>query len=287
MLVCRYTDAGRYGYGRIDSGSGGTHLSPVRYDTAARSWVPAGGPSRPLSDVTLLAPAEPTKIVCLALNWAAGDRPTGGPLPRAADSAVLLKPSTSLIGPDSAVVHPGPDWELRHEAELAVVIGVRCSRVSAARAPDVIAGYTAANDITAYARRTPQNADRQPVWAKHFDGCTPLGPWLATGLDPADVVLSCRVDGELRQQAGTRDLVVPVADVVALVSEHMTLLPGDVVLTGTPPGSGPLPAGSRVEVSATGIGVLRTTVDAPSRPGERRTAAALSTSLDGKGRCHR
>ncbi|WP_242886365.1 fumarylacetoacetate hydrolase family protein [Actinomadura litoris] len=259
MLVCRYADGGRRGYGRVDH----DHVVPVEYDPDAGRWVPRPGPARPLGEVRVLAPAEPTKIVCVALNYRAeGAAGTGRPAD-SASMAVVLKPPSSLVGPWAPVSHPGRSWVLKHEAELAVVIGTRCKRVSPARAEAVVAGFTCANDITAYAR-DGAGPGGHPVWAKHFDGCTPLGPWLATDLDAADAEITCRVDGELRQRGSTRDLLTPVHDVVALVSEHMTLLPGDVILTGTPGGSGPLPAGGRVEVAIGGVGTLCNTIGEPS-----------------------
>ncbi|MEV7231862.1 fumarylacetoacetate hydrolase family protein [Polymorphospora sp. NPDC051019] len=268
MIVCRYADGGRSGYGRVEPEHGGSLVVPIR--RSAGRWVGGPGRARPVDELSLLPPAEPTKIICVALNYSAAARPAPGRgRPGSADSTVvLLKPPSSLAGPEHHIGHPGGSWELRHEAELAVVIGTRCKRVPVEYAADVVAGYTCANDITAYARRDAEAsgtpAAPPPVWAKHFDGCTPLGPWLATDLDPADVEITCRVDGRARQRGNTRDLIVPVPELIALISEHMTLLPGDVVLTGTPEGSGPLMVGSRVEVSIAGIGTLRNTVDMPS-----------------------
>lgn len=291
MLVCRYADGGRRGYGRVEHDHDGGHVLPVQYDRLAGRWVPGAGRARPISEVALLSPADPSKIACFALNYppegrAASDvkRSAG-----AASSAVLLKPPSSLAGHGDPVSHPGSSWELKHEAELAVVVGVRCKKVPAEYAAEVVAGYTCANDLTAYARRHPGDVAEPgeeepaasskpptnaangstrtrylPVWAKHFDGFTPLGPWLATDLDPADVEITCKVDGETRQRGSTRDLIRPVREVIALVSEHMTLLPGDVILTGTPAGSGSLSVGSRVEVSIAGIGTLRNIIDMPS-----------------------
>lgn len=270
MLVGRYADGGLRGYGRVERGPDGDRVVPVEYDRSAARWVPRAGRVRPLREVALLPPAEPSKIVCIALNYASGGRAASGakpPADAAASTTVVLKPPSSLAAPGDAVSHPGAGWELRHEAELAVVIGVPCKKVPAACAAEVVAGYTCANDITAYARRRPDDAAAYPIWAKHFDGFTPMGPWLATDLDPADAEITCRVDGEIRQHGSTRALITPVHEVIALVSEHMTLLPGDVVLTGTCAGSGPLPPGSRVEVTITGIGTLRNVIDPPSGSG--------------------
>ena len=250
MLVCRYADGGRPGHGRVDLDDG--RVVPVEYEPAVARWVSRPGPARPLGEVTLLPPAKPSKIVCVALNHP--------PATRSGSCPVVLKPPSSLVAHEEPVRHPGGVWQLRHEAELAVVIGVRCVRVRPGDAASVIAGYTCANDITAYA--DPPDAVAVP-WAKHFDGLSPIGPWLATDLDPADAEITCRVDGEVRQQGRTGDLLVGIPEIVAQVSEHTTLLPGDVILTGTPPGSGPLAVGSRVEVSIPGVGTLRNVIDPP------------------------
>jgi 2-keto-4-pentenoate hydratase/2-oxohepta-3-ene-1,7-dioic acid hydratase in catechol pathway len=155
-------------------------------------------------------------------------------------------------------------WALQYEAELAVVIGVRCRGVRAEDVPEVVAGYTCANDLTAYARQQPDTPSYPLVWAKHFDGCTPIGPWLATDLDPSEAEITCRVDGDVRQRASTRELIRPVQELIPLVSEHMTLMPGDVLLTGSPAGSGPILAGSVVEVAISGIGTLRNVIGEPT-----------------------
>ncbi|MET7717356.1 fumarylacetoacetate hydrolase family protein [Streptomyces sp. NPDC005407] len=279
MFICRYIDSsaesGSPGYGRLERRRDGDTVVPVVHDRPAGRWVDGTGRTRPLGEVTLLPPAEPSKIACVALNRApdghaaVGDQPPTG----AASCAVVLKPPSSLAGSGDTVRHPGPEWELKYEAELAVVIGMRCTRVPPYEAARVVAGYTCANDLTAYAKPSadgsggPGRTGFPPVWAKHFDGFTPLGPWLATDLDPADAEIICTVDGETVQRASTRDLLTPVHEVIAAVSEHMTLLPGDVILTGTPAASGPLPVGSRVEVAIADIGTLTTTIGIP---GERQ-----------------
>jgi 2-keto-4-pentenoate hydratase/2-oxohepta-3-ene-1,7-dioic acid hydratase in catechol pathway len=259
MLICRYGDGGRRGHGRVEHDGNGIHVVPVEYDRGR--WVPRGSPARPLGEITLLPPAEPSKIACVTLNYVPERRITRSV--GAASSHVVLKPPSSLAGQGDPVCHPGTSWELKHEAELAVVIGIRCKRVPPEYAAEVVAGYTCANDITAYAR-TPAPEGYPAVWAKHFDGCTPLGPWMATDLDPEEVEITCTVDGEIRQEGNTRKLITPVYEAIAAVSEHMTLLPGDVILTGTPTGSGPLSAGNTVEVSITGIGTLRNVIDMSS-----------------------
>ncbi|MDQ0585641.1 fumarylacetoacetate hydrolase family protein [Streptomyces rishiriensis] len=268
MLICRFADHGRRGYGRVEHDDDGDLVVPVRYDGPSRGWVDDVGGARPMGEVTLLPPAEPSKIACVALNYASHGTATVGAGRRPADPAscaVVLKPPSTVVGHGAAVCHPGADWELRHEAELAVVIGTACKSVPPERAAEVVAGYTCANDLTAYARRAPEEQNgHPPVWAKHFDSFTPLGPWLATDVDPADLRITCRVNDETRQDGSTGGLITPVGEVVAVVSRHMSLVPGDVILTGTPTGSGPLAVGDRVEVSIAGIGTLRNTVGATS-----------------------
>ncbi|ORT47968.1 fumarylacetoacetate hydrolase family protein [Frankia sp. KB5] len=264
MLICRYAEQGQRGYGRIEHDENGDLVIPVRYDGPAGCWVDRVGRACPLDEVTLLPPAEPSKIVCVALNYAP-DGTTGNHRRPAdpASCAIVLKPPSTLVGHGDPVSHPGAVWELRHEAELAVVIGMACKGVPPEHAARVVAGYTCANDLTAYARRAPQEqTGHPPVWAKHFDSFTPLGPWLATDLDPTDLRITCRVNGEPRQDGGTRGLILPVDEVVAVASRHMSLLTGDVILTGTPAGSGPLSVGDQVDVSIAGIGTLRNTVHA-------------------------
>lgn len=287
MLVGRYADGGLRRYGRVEHAADGDRVVPVEYDRSAACWVPRAGRARPLRDVELLPPAEPSKIVCIALNHAPAGRTASGaepPADAAASVAVVLKPPSSPAAPGETVPHPGAAWELRHEAELAVVIGVRCKEVPAARAADVVAGYTCANDLTAYACRPGDDAAAYPLWAKHFDGLTPLGPLLATDLDPADAEITCRVDGEIRQHGSTRELGTPVYEAIAAVSAHMTLLPGDVVLTGTPAGSGPLPHGSRVEVTIAGIGTLCNVIGTPYGSGASAEPVAAGHAANERGR---
>lgn len=288
MLICRFADHGGPGYGRVEHSGNGGVVVPVRYDRLDGAWVDRAGRARLLGEVTLLPPAAPSKIACVALNYAAGESPAGYGRPAdPASCAVVMKPPSTLIGQGDQVDHPGAAWELRHEAELAVVIGAACKNVPPERAAEVVAGYTCANDLTGYVRRAPEEpTGRPPVWAKHFDGFTPLGPWLATGLDAADLRITCRVNGETRQDGSTRGLVIPVHQVVAVVSRHMSLLPGDVILTGTPEGSGPMWAGDRVEVSIAGIGTLSNTVGtAPDQPWAPGAAGDEGTALGGATGC--
>jgi len=205
----------------------------------------------PLPSVRLLAPVLPSKVVAVGRNYADHVREMGAEVPT--DPVIFLKPSTSVVGPGDAIVYPGQSTEVHHEAELAVVIGRLCRDVPLERVPEVVLGYTCANDVTA---RDLQKTDVQWGRAKGFDTFCPLGPWVETELDPGDVAVTCTVNGELRQAGRTAQLLRGVADLVAHISAAMTLLPGDVILTGTPAGVGPLAVGDDVVVTVEGIGSL-------------------------------
>ncbi|MCU0264598.1 MAG: fumarylacetoacetate hydrolase family protein [Actinomycetia bacterium] len=205
----------------------------------------------PLGDVRLLAPVLPSKVVAIGKNYADHAREMGSEPP--AEPVVFLKPSTSVVGPGDPIVLPRLSDEVHHEAELAVVIGRLSREVPVERALETVLGYTCANDVTA---RDLQRTDGQWTRAKGFDSFCPLGPWVVTGLDAADLAVECRVDGELRQHGRTRDLLRGVAELISYVTAVMTLLPGDVLLTGTPAGVGPLHAGAQVAVTIEGIGTL-------------------------------
>ncbi|CAN5152611.1 fumarylacetoacetate hydrolase family protein [soil metagenome] len=205
-----------------------------------------------LDDVRLLSPILPSKVVCVGKNYAEHAAEMGGAAPE--QPLLFLKPSTSVIGPGDAIRLPAVSTEVHHEAELAVVIGVRGARaVDATEAMGSVFGYTCGNDVTA---RDLQRSDGQWTRAKGFDSFCPIGPWIETELDIADLGVRCEVDGELRQDGRTGALVHSVATLVSYASHVMTLLPGDVLLTGTPAGVGPIAAGQTVSVSVEGIGTL-------------------------------
>lgn len=201
----------------------------------------------------LLAPVIPTKIVAVGRNYADHAAEMGNPVPEI--PIIFLKPPTTVIGPLHAVRLPAGSHEVHHEAELAVVIGTVTRNVAIEDVGPHILGYTAANDITA---RDLQRADGGKFTrAKGFDTFCPLGPAIDTELDPQEgLSIICRVNGEIRQAGSTSDMVFGVGELVSFISEVMTLLPGDVILTGTPAGVGPIVAGDRVEVEVEGIGVL-------------------------------
>jgi 2-keto-4-pentenoate hydratase/2-oxohepta-3-ene-1,7-dioic acid hydratase in catechol pathway len=209
------------------------------------------GQQIPLEKVRLLSPVLPNKVVAIGRNYSEHARELGNTVPDT--PVVFFKPSTSVVGPGDPVVYPGFSAEVHHEAELAVVIGRMCKEVPRERVRDVILGYTCANDVTA---RDVQRAEEQWARAKGFDTSCPLGPWVETDLDPSDVAVQCTVNGEQRQLGRTSEMIRSVEDLVVHISEAMTLLPGDVILTGTPAGVGPVNVGDEVAVTIEGIGTL-------------------------------
>lgn len=212
--------------------------------------VPTGKEVR-AADIRLLAPVLPSKVVAVGKNYPAHAEEFGGEVPE--EPLVFLKPSTSVIGPEDPIPYPPISRRVDFEGELAVVIGRVARGVSEEEAAKVILGYTCGNDVTL---RDLQARDDQWARAKGFDGSCPLGPWIETGIDPSDLALQTRVNGEVRQSARTSEMVFGPAALIAFVTTFMTLLPGDVILTGTPAGVGPLRVGDRVDVEVEGIGVL-------------------------------
>jgi 2-keto-4-pentenoate hydratase/2-oxohepta-3-ene-1,7-dioic acid hydratase in catechol pathway len=206
----------------------------------------------PLAEVRLLAPVLPSKVVGAGRNYASYVREVNGELP--ADPVLFLKPSTSVTGPGDAIKYPVKLADrVDFEGELAIIIGRLCRQVPRERAEDVIFGYTCANDVTS---RDLQARDGQWTRAKGFDTFCPLGPWMETGANPADLALTTTVNGAVRQQARTSELLRDVPGLIEYVSQVMTLLPGDVLLTGTPAGVGPLTDGDEVSVTIESIGTL-------------------------------
>lgn len=210
----------------------------------------------PLDQVPLLAPIIPSKVLCVGKNYAdhAAEMDTEVP----DEPLIFSKPATSIIGPRAPIRLPALSQEVHHEAELAVVMGRLTRKVAAEDALSHVLGYTCANDVTA---RDLQRRDGQWVRAKGFDTFCPLGPWIDTDIDPSDGLrVRCLVNDELRQDGSTADLVFGIAELIAYVAAFTTLLPGDVLLTGTPAGVGPLLEGDTVEVDVSGLGTLTNTV---------------------------
>ena len=236
----------------VDTGDGLFELRSSWLDLSGRE--PELGPKIPRHDaLRLLAPVEPTKIVCVGLNFAKHAEEQGKPVPD--EPVIFTKPLTALNDPDAAIRLPALSQEVHHEGELAIVVGKRLTRANEAEAEAAIYGYTCANDVTA---RDIQRREKRYTRAKGFDTFCPVGPAviLARDFDPAEHVLELRVNGIVRQHSRLDDFIFGLGWVLSYISQVMTLLPGDLVLTGTPAGVGPIVAGDRVEVEIDGIGVL-------------------------------
>ncbi len=215
------------------------------------------GRSWRMADVRLLAPILPSKVLALGRNYRDHAAELGNPVPTS--PMLFMKPSTSVIGPGAAIRLPASSGRIDYEGELAAVIGRPCRDVRAEDAASVILGYTVANDVTA---RDQQKADVQFTRAKSYDSFCPLGPWIETELDPADLRITTELDEQVVQDGSTADMVFSVGEFLEYVSGIMTLLPGDVLLTGTPAGVGPMVAGQTVSVTVEGIGTLSNPVRA-------------------------
>jgi 2-keto-4-pentenoate hydratase/2-oxohepta-3-ene-1,7-dioic acid hydratase in catechol pathway len=211
-----------------------------------------------LTKVRLLAPVIPrSKIVCVGKNYADHAAEMGSEVP--AEPIIFLKPNTSVIGPGDTIVWPAMAPSIDYEAELAIVIGRVCKEVPKERVKDVIFGYTMANDVTS---RELQKRDGQWMRAKSFDTFCPIGPWIETEFVPGTQRISLTVNGETKQDASISQMIFSVEEIVAFVTQVMTLLPGDVIITGTPAGIGPLPEKSTVAISIEGLGQLTNKVSA-------------------------
>lgn len=251
MRVARFAGEDDPRYGVVGEEDGVPTIAVLKGDPLYAGFE-LTGQKVPLEDVRLLAPVIPrSKVIGIGRNYAKHAVELGNDVPER--PLVFLKPNTSVVGPGDPVVHPEETQDLQYEGELAVVIGRICKDVSVEDAPKVIFGYTVGNDVTA---RDLQRSDDQWARAKGFDTFCPLGPWIETNLDPADLRVTTELDGDVRQDGRTSDMIFSVADVIAYVSGFMTLLPGDVILTGTPEGVGPMKAGDRVSVTVEGIGTL-------------------------------
>jgi 2-keto-4-pentenoate hydratase/2-oxohepta-3-ene-1,7-dioic acid hydratase in catechol pathway len=247
MRLVRFRFADRIATGAIQMGEANVR---VLQGTFFENPLPSGE-EVPLDDVRLLAPVLPSKVVAVGKNYAAHAAEFGGEVPE--EPVIFLKPSTSVSSPGDPIPLLPISRRVDYEGELAVVIGRLARSVAAEEAGRYILGYTCANDVTL---RDLQKRDGQWSRAKGFDGSCPIGPWIETDLDPTDVLVQTRLNGEVRQSARTSDMVFGVATLIEFVTEFMTLLPGDVLLTGTPEGVGELAPGDLVEVDIDGIGVL-------------------------------
>jgi 2-keto-4-pentenoate hydratase/2-oxohepta-3-ene-1,7-dioic acid hydratase in catechol pathway len=209
----------------------------------------------PVEQVRLLAPVLPGKILCIGRNYVSHAREQDSEVPEV--PLLFLKPTTALIGNGDTIFLPPQSKQVEHEAELVVVIGKRGRWISPEKALDYVLGYTAGNDVTA---RDLQRRDGQWTRSKGFDTFCPIGPWIETEFDPYDALITCHVNGEMRQMASTRDMVFRVNQLIAFASSIMTLEPGDLLMTGTPSGVATLMPGNVVEITIEGIGKLRNPV---------------------------
>jgi 2-keto-4-pentenoate hydratase/2-oxohepta-3-ene-1,7-dioic acid hydratase in catechol pathway len=260
MKFCRFEHNGTPQYGRIETVGGReeiTHASSLlpNMDSPEAGWKKIN--SVPMQQARLLAPVEPSKIVCIGRNYREHAAEFGHDVPT--EPLIFLKPPSSIIAPGATIMRPKISTRVDHEAELAAVIGKRCRHLRPNE--DVrpyILGYTCVNDVTA---RDLQNKDGQWTRAKGFDTFCPMGPAVVDGLDPwAGVDVEARVNGEVKQHASTRDFIFALDTLVRHIAQVMTLLPGDVISTGTPSGVSPLKAGDVVEVNVQGVGTLRNPV---------------------------
>ncbi len=207
------------------------------------------------SQVKLLPPCNPSKVVAVGLNYRDHARELGLAIPE--EPVIFLKPATTIIGPDESVICPRTSSRVDYEAELGVVVKDRTRNISPEEAPDHILGYTCANDVTA---RDLQKKDGQWTRAKSFDTFCPVGPWIETDLDPGDLLIQSYLNGERRQSSRTSQLIFNVHELVSFISGVMTLEPGDLIITGTPAGIGPMKSGDEIEVRIEGIGSLKNIV---------------------------
>jgi 2-keto-4-pentenoate hydratase/2-oxohepta-3-ene-1,7-dioic acid hydratase in catechol pathway len=262
MRIARYSSQGRVTFGVVEGDLADAAALTVRaVDGHPFAPFEIVGEPEPLGSVRLLSPVLPSKVVAIGRNYAEhakemGAEPDDVPI-------VFLKPSTSVIGPGDAIRYPtGISSDVHYEGELAVVIARLCREVPVERARDVVLGFTCANDVTA---RDLQRAETQWGRAKGFDTFCPIGPWVETDLTETlagDLAVTTTVNGELRQAGRTSQMIHGVAELIAHVTQAMTLLPGDVILTGTPAGVGPLDIGDEVAVTIEGVGTLTNPVAA-------------------------
>ena len=245
MKIIRFLYQGQISYGILED----QKIEPLK--TSPYEGFNPTGDSLSLNEVQLLPPSVPSKIIALGLNYRDHAAELGMPLPK--EPLIFLKPSTAAIGPGQAIVYPSMSQRVDYEAELAIVIGRQAKGVSPDKALDFVLGYTCFNDVTA---RDLQKKDGQWTRAKSFDTFAPMGPWIETDLDPDNLLVEAYLNGKKCQSSRTSQLVFSVPEIISFVSQVMTLLPGDVIATGTPPGIGPMEPGDTIEIRIEGIGSL-------------------------------
>jgi 2-keto-4-pentenoate hydratase/2-oxohepta-3-ene-1,7-dioic acid hydratase in catechol pathway len=251
VRIARFAGEDDPQFGVIGSENGVDMIAHLRGDPLY-AGIELTGQKSPLADVRLLAPVIPrSKVVGVGKNYVKHAAEMGGEVP--AEPLIFLKPNTSVIGPGEPIFYPEQSSNVHFEGELAVVIGRICKDVSVDDAAKVVLGYTIGNDVTA---RDLQAGDGQWARAKGFDTFCPLGPWIETDFDPSDVAVRTTLGDAVQQDGRTSDMVFSVPEIIAHVTSFMTLLPGDVILTGTPDGVGPMEVGDTVSVSIDGLGTL-------------------------------
>ena len=252
MKICRYVDNGSPKYGVVEDG--------VVYEADGDLFrgLTKGARVGAMDSLTILPPVEPSKIVAVGLNYALHVTENDPSRQLPTEPVLFMKPQTALLGHGGAIELPEGD-RIDHEAELCIVMGKKASRVSEADALDYILGYTCGNDVS---HRVFQRKDGQWVRAKGFDTFCPLGPVIETDLDTSNISIQGRLNGEVKQSSNTSNLIFKPAFLVSFISEVMTLLPGDVIMTGTPEGVSPMKPGDTIEVEIEGIGTLRNTTKA-------------------------
>jgi 2-keto-4-pentenoate hydratase/2-oxohepta-3-ene-1,7-dioic acid hydratase in catechol pathway len=258
VRIARFTTGDDPQYGVVTGGVDGNGIPDEECKVVALAGDPLhvgihlSGKEHELADVRLLAPVLPrSKVVGIGKNYAAHAAEMGSEVPK--EPLIFIKPNTSVIGPGDPIFYPEQSNEVHYEGELGVVIGRICKDVPKERAHDVIWGYTVGNDVTA---RDLQRNDVQFTRSKGFDSFCPIGPWVETELDTSELAVRTFLNGDLKQDGSTKDLIFDIPTLIAHVSSVMTLLPGDVILTGTPEGVGPMQPGDEVEVCVDGIGAL-------------------------------
>ncbi|WP_166849267.1 fumarylacetoacetate hydrolase family protein [Isoptericola sp. BMS4] len=252
MRIARFTTGDDPRFALVQHEGDRTYLAVLGGDPLYMPAMPTGERIELGDGVRLLAPVIPrSKVVAVGRNYADHAKEMGDEVPTT--PLLFFKPNTAVVGPDDPVVLPSFSREVSYEAELAVVVSKICKDVEPEQARSYVLGYTVANDVTA---RDAQRTDGQWARAKGFDTSCPLGPWIDTDLNPEDVAVRSRVNGELKQDGRTADMVFDVPFLVSYISKAMTLLPGDVILTGTPAGVGRVDHGDRMECEVEGIGTL-------------------------------
>ena len=252
MKIIRFSLGKKTGYGILNNET----IRVIKGNPFKR--LQYSGVTCKLSDVKLLAPCVPSKIVCLGVNYRSHAGEFNSQIPQS--PLLFLKPPSAIIGPEDKIIYPEMSQRVDYEGELGVVIKKKASRISPQEALDYVLGYTCFNDVTA---RDLQRPDGQWTRAKGFDTFAPFGPCIETDIDPTNVPIETYLNGQLKQKSNTTELIFPVKEVISFISRVMTLLPGDVIATGTPGGIGPMNPGDTIEIKIAPIGVLRNYVVKP------------------------